>query len=144
MNQRELQHFGIPGMHWGVRKKISTGVTKVKAKSRELQEANASSQDHIQSRKLLATPIRRLSNEQLKSLNARLEMEQKLSGYKSKTSDKEKVMNLLKATATLTTTVSTIYAFTNTKLYSDIKTVVEKSFENAVIKELGKDAALVL
>lgn len=60
-----LQHFGIPGMHWG-RHKISS----INAK----REANRSDDDKTK-RELQKKKVHQMSNVELKRLNERLQLE---------------------------------------------------------------------
>jgi hypothetical protein len=56
----ELTHFGIPGMKWGVRRKRPSG---------------PSSSDHTTARSLQGKKLNELSNEELKKLTTRLQLE---------------------------------------------------------------------
>lgn len=58
-----LAHYGVKGMKWGRRKKRGSDVTP--------------SKDHRDSRLIRGKSVREMSNAELKSLNTRLELEQK-------------------------------------------------------------------
>lgn len=125
MNNHELKHFGIPGMKWGVRKsKVSSGSDNKKGKP-DLSE------DHVYTRKLLATNTKYLSNAELKALNNRLDMEQKISQYKGKTKRSEKVLNTIKGVTAAGTTIASLYALSNTQLFKDAKSAIEFSLKKA-------------
>lgn len=72
-NQKILQHYGVLGMRWGVRKGRSKG-----------------SKDYQKSRKLLKKPLRDLSNDEIKSLNTRLQLEKSARNLDSRTVSKGK------------------------------------------------------
>jgi len=57
-----LKHYGVKGMRWGVRRKRGSG--------------GRVSQDHAESRKLLKKKKMYLSNEDIKKINKRLNLEQ--------------------------------------------------------------------
>lgn len=66
MNESVLEHFGIKGMRWGVRRK------------RGKDGRVTGSPEHVQSRKLLRTKkLSQLSNDELSALNKRLQLEKK-------------------------------------------------------------------
>jgi hypothetical protein len=62
--EKALAHYGIKGMQWGVRRKRGKG--------------GRVSSDYSKSRKILGKKISEMSDNELKSLNKRLEMERKL------------------------------------------------------------------
>lgn len=59
-----IEHYGIKGMRWGVRRKRGKG--------------GRVSSDYSTSRKTLKKKVSQMSNEELRKLNKRLEMERKL------------------------------------------------------------------
>lgn len=63
-SSEELAHYGTKGMRWGVRKD---------------KKGRTQSQDYKQSRSLLRKRVSELSNEDLKKLNSRLQLERTLS-----------------------------------------------------------------
>lgn len=62
--EKALAHYGIKGMKWGVRRKRGKG--------------GRVSSDYSTSRKILKKKISEMSDDELRKLNKRLEMEQKL------------------------------------------------------------------
>ena len=125
MNDHELKHFGIPGMKWGVRRsKISSGRDSEKGRL-DLSD------DHVYTRKLLSTNMKYLSNAELKALNNRLDMEQKISQYKGKTKKSEKILNTIKGVTAAGTALASLYALSNTQLFKDAKSAIEFSLKKA-------------
>lgn len=62
----ELVHYGVKGMHWGVRKTSS-------------KPAYKQSSDHKTTRALMQKPVSSLSNQELQVINNRLGLEQRMS-----------------------------------------------------------------
>lgn len=58
----ELTHFGIPGMKWGIRRKRPSG-------------PDTSSEDHRTASSLKKKKLSEMSNEELKKLTTRLQLE---------------------------------------------------------------------
>jgi hypothetical protein len=69
-----LKHVGVKGMRWGVRRKRS----------------RKASSDYTSSRKLAKKKVSELSNEELKKLNNRLELERKFATMNPSTTGKGK------------------------------------------------------
>jgi hypothetical protein len=73
----ELFHYGVKGMKWGVRK--SGGGVKTSRLERKLaekaDEAKTHSSDHKTAQKLRRKPLETMSNDDIKTLNKRLELE---------------------------------------------------------------------
>lgn len=63
---KDLKHFGVQGMHWGVRKTSS-------------KPAYKQSSDHKTTRALMQKPVSSLSNQELQVINNRLGLEQRMS-----------------------------------------------------------------
>lgn len=61
----ELQHYGVKGMRWGVRRPMA-----------QPQSLSRRSEDHIRARELKKKPISSMSNAELRFLNERLGLEQ--------------------------------------------------------------------
>lgn len=75
-----LQHYGIPGMHWGVRR------------SRKQIDSAPDAPEHTRARQLHSVAkthgTRKLSNKDLQDLNARLNLEQSYGNLTEKTKQK--------------------------------------------------------
>mgnify|MGYP003396379070 FL=1 len=87
----EITHIGVPGMKWGIRKRRSSG-------------PDTSSEDHRVSRTIKTKKISEMSNDELKKLTTRLQLERQLKDLDSKnTSSGQKfVKEALSAHAKLT------------------------------------------
>jgi hypothetical protein len=67
-----LEHYGIPGMHWGHHK--SRSIKPRKISRREMVERE-SSEDAIKKNQLRKKKLHELTNEELKALNTRMQLE---------------------------------------------------------------------
>lgn len=107
-----LAHYGVKGMHWGVRR-ASTGPSAGGRPS-----ARKVAADHKKVEKLRGKHPSELTNKQLKELNDRLNLEQNFNRLNPKTVDKghAKVKELIG----LGTTAITAYAIVKSPLVKDI------------------------
>ena len=86
-----LAHYGVKGMKWGVRKKASDAVDKVKERSAEKKTNRSSpnSSDHERASSLnqMAADggVKKLSNKELQDLVKRMNLERQYSDLQSKT-----------------------------------------------------------
>ena len=72
MDNNELQHYGIPGMKWGVRKDVYENTSRAASNaSNALRTASSSTKKNKKASEL--------SDEELKKVVARMELEQKYS-----------------------------------------------------------------
>lgn len=103
--KRELKHFGIPGMHWGIRKN------------------RVASSDHKISRVLKKKHVSEMSNEELQVLTKRLQLEQ---NYKTLSPNNfTKGHNFVKGTLAVGTTMASIYALAQTPLFKNVKKAIQ-------------------
>lgn len=100
---RTLEHFGIPGMRWGVRR--ARGASG---------RVSTSSEDHLTSRQLKKKKVKELSNAELKALNNRLNLERNLRDLKI--SDSQKGLEFVKTITAVGTTLAAAYALSETPL----------------------------
>ena len=80
----QLYHYGILGQKWGVRRFQNKDGTRTPAGKRR-DEASERSEDHVKSRDFKSKAPGGLSNEELKKLNERLQLEET---YKKLTAEK--------------------------------------------------------
>ena len=113
---KDLYHFGIPGMKWGIRKSTSI-VSSLKARS----EKDAST-DHIVSRQLKSKSIKKLTNSELQTLSQRLQLERSVRDLKS--SDYQRGTDFIKTATAIGTTLATAYALSRTPLAKDLARVI--------------------
>jgi hypothetical protein len=101
-----LSHSGILGMHWGQRRTTS--------KNRLRTVLAQPSADHKETRTLMNTKLKKsMTNEQLKKINTRLELEKKYSDLKPSA-----IKNGTKRMKTIVeagTTLAALYAFSQSE-----------------------------
>lgn len=108
MNEAYLMHYGVKGMKWGVRKSKSSKYSK----------------DYNESRALKRKNYKQLSNEELKTLNKRLELE---SNYKRLNPNViQRGLNVSKRILVTSGTIGGLYAIRNTPYVVDGKKAIKK------------------
>ena len=113
---KDLYHYGIPGMKWGIRKSYAA-ISSLKARS----EKDAST-DHIVSRQLKSKSIKKLTNAELQTLSQRLQLERSVRDLKS--SDYQRGTDFIKTATAIGTTLATAYALSRTPLAKDLARVI--------------------
>ena len=96
---KTLQHYGIPGMKWGVRRS--------EAQLARARGKKSWSDDAKEAKKIKKKKVNQMSNSELKKVNERVRLEQEYSRLNPKTV--KKGMNAVAKTAVATTTVLTLY-----------------------------------
>lgn len=77
-NADELYHHGVLGMRWGHRKtntSSSRGIKKKRMSNRAYQYYKSSSKDSRRAQMIKRKPVNQMSNEELKTLNYRQQLE---------------------------------------------------------------------
>jgi hypothetical protein len=121
-NKDFLEHFGIPGMRWGVHRSHGGGSSKSRKKS-----SHPASEDYTISRKLKEKGSKNLSTKELKDLTQRLQLEKQLKDLSPK--KYKKGLDVVKAITAAGTTVASLYALSKTPMAEDIKKAVTKAME---------------
>lgn len=112
--ENTLSHFGVQGMKWGVRKASE----KKNGKSKP-----APSSEYTQSRALKKRSVKTLTNAEIKALNQRMQLEKTLKELNP--SAITRGSNIAKGVLATATTISSIYALTNSPLGKSIKSAVK-------------------
>lgn len=109
----DLFHYGVPGMRWGVRKPRGQRVAAARSKKKSSVDS-----DYGHARELRRKPLKHLSNQDLKELTTRMELEGKYN--KLNPSRIKKGESAVKAMISVGTLATTAYAFKNSDLAKDI------------------------
>ena len=124
----ELFHYGVKGMKWGVR--TSGGGVKTSRLERKLAEkaaeAKTHSADHKTAQKLRRKPLETMSNDDIRMLNKRLELETNYARLMESTRKKgtiEKGLDFALGVNKKTDRVATAYN-------SPTANLVKKAFQN--------------
>jgi hypothetical protein len=127
----ELVHSGVIGMRWGRRKSGGSSSSSKKRQDSDVKKTELS--DHARARALNSKGLKNLSNDELKVLTQRMDLERKYSNINpSKVKQGHKIVKGLVAAGTMATS---IYAFKNTELGKDVyKKVAPKKFAAAAAK----------
>jgi len=113
MNTNSLQHHGILGMRWGIRRNPA-----------QLARRSPPSEDHTRSRELNKRKTNTLSNAEIRTLTERLQLEQNLKRVRPTAVNTG--MAAAKTVLAAGTTVASLYALTKTPLGKDIVNAVSK------------------
>lgn len=129
----QLYHYGIPGMRWGIRNKRESIGKKGLSKTGTEKPPVPKAEDFIKSRRAKAKGLAGLSNDELKKLNERLNLEKQYKDLtnserqKNKRLFTESVESGLKQTATTVVAAGSLYA---------VKRLIEKSMGANAAKEM--------
>jgi len=117
-----LYHFGIPGMHWGVRRQPGSSGRVSKGKvSKEVSD------DYAQAKSIKAKNYKQMSNKELKDLTSRMQLERSLRDLKS--SEYQKGLDFVKTATAMATTLATAYAISQTPLAKDIGATISRKLK---------------
>ncbi len=111
---KNLAHFGILGMKWGVRR---TDAQLGRASK------SSSSDDYQKAQELKAKGVKNLSTQELKDLTQRMQLEQQFSTLNP--TNYKKGMDVAKAILATGTTVASIYALVKTPLVQDVTKAIK-------------------
>lgn len=117
-----LQHYGVKGMKWGVRKK------------RTRKRKRSYSKDYSESRRLKKRRVSELSNEQLRTLNKRMKLEEEY-----KRLNPSAVKRGLKVAGTIAGTLGTVGA-----IYGAMNSPWFKAGQSAVMYNIRKKQGRLL
>ena len=137
MSDVYLEHFGVKGMRWGVRKKqepVSTGVAKTPMSS----DAALTSKIRTKAR---TSGMSSLSNEELFALNQRLQLERQYSALTALPATKsgmDKVNDMLKVVNTVNNVIKITQSPVGKAAISMGKTAVTSALTYSVNKYLAK------
>lgn len=115
-----LEHFGVKGMKWGVRKKRS------RQSSEDAQRHGAAKRKAVDE----------LSDKELKDLVSRMNMEQQVKRMNPSTVARGN--NMLKTTAALGGTVAGLEAFSKTKTAKTLGTALRRKFDKATTYDVSR------
>ena len=137
MSNVYLEHFGVKGMRWGVRKKqepVSTGVAKTPMSS----DAALTSKIRTKAR---TSGMSSLSNEELFALNQRLQLERQYSALTSLPATKsgmDKVNDTLKVVNTVNSVIKIAQSPVGKAAIAMGKTAVTSALTYSVNKYMSK------
>lgn len=123
----ELEHHGIKGMHWGVRRNRESGGGSAPRRGKSVS-VDAARFDKA-SKKVKTRGVSSLSNQELKALNERMNLEQnyaKLTASKSNVEKMKKGHDVVKQIVGVGTTAVTVYGLVNSPMVKDISKMLAK------------------
>jgi hypothetical protein len=102
-----LQHYGVKGMRWGVRKNGDISVTAAPRKKPPVSD------DYAETKELRTKPVTSLSNAQIRKVNERLQLERSYAELTSKQSNMAKGGKFLDKALKGAKTAQTVYGLVN-------------------------------
>lgn len=140
VSDNTLTHYGVPGMRWGVRKRSSggsssSGRTK-KKKSIADKLRKPDSEDHKVARKLQKVKLEKLSNDEIKTLTKRLDLEKKYKDLNP--TDVKRGYNLAKGALAVAGTATAIYALKDSALAKEVIIPKSRKARKAVRVAVGR------
>lgn len=125
----ELFHYGVKGMKWGVR--TSGGGVKTSRLERKLAEkaaeAKTHSSDHKTAQKLRTKPLATMSNDDIRTLNKRLELETNYARLMESTRTKGKIERGLEFALGVNRQTDRVANVYNSPTASLVKKVINKT-----------------
>lgn len=136
-----LEHFGIKGMHWGVRRKNPSGSEKIRVDAKAGRKVTATGGSrHAPSKDAIETAKNKqrakksttdaLSTQQLQQLVKRMQLEQQYAELKAKEPNKFKQgQNTVKDILSVAKTVNDVYNTINSPLGKQIQNEIAKGLK---------------
>ena len=116
-----MYHHGVKGMKWGVRKKVKNTVESLSSKHTK----NYSS-DYEETRALRRKSSKKLSNEQLKKLNKRMNLEQEYNRLSTQTTNRG--INIARNIVGTAGTIGGLYAISRSDYVKAGTKILAKKF----------------
>ena len=116
-----MYHHGVKGMKWGVRKKVKGTVKSLSSK----RTKNYSS-DYEETRMLRRKSSKKLSNEQLKKLNKRMNLEQEYNRLSTQTTNRG--INIARNIVGAAGTIGGLYAISRSDYVKAGTKILAKKF----------------
>jgi len=123
-----LQHFGILGMHWGKRKSGGSLTSSVKKKA---TSRVPSSDDHKKKMLLKSKKVHELSNDQLRELASRLQLEKQFKDLNP--NHVQKGLKIVKNVTAAGTTLASLYTFSKTPMAQATFKAIKKAVITATL-----------
>ena len=118
----ELFHYGIKGMKWGVRRKEGPdGTVSSRLKGRKTADDTPDSDDAKKVKSLRGRKVSTLSNQELKDLNKRLDLEQNYSRLTKKPSTVQKGIKYTQTGLTVVGLATAAYKLKDNDLVKAVK-----------------------
>lgn len=121
IDEDALAHYGVLGMHWGVRRSRRARVAAALSKPAHSKGVH---DDHKEVRELEKKNIKELSNADLKKLTTRLQLEQQYKNLKP--SKRKRNMAIVKGVLGIGKTASDAYNLYNSPLGQEAQRQVKK------------------
>ena len=102
----ELYHWGIKGMKWGVRRYQNKDGSLTPAGKKRYSQSSTPSEDYVRAH--TKKPVSQMSDQELRTVNNRLQMENQ---YRQLTASPSKVQKAMKKVAAATAALGTLGAF---------------------------------
>ncbi len=116
-----MYHHGVKGMKWGVRKKVKNTVKSLSSK----RTKNYSS-DYEETRTIRRKSSKKLSNEQLKKLNKRMNLEQEYNRLSTQTTNRG--INIARNIVATAGTIGGLYAISRSDYVKAGTKILAKKF----------------
>lgn len=136
-----LEHYGIKGMRWGVRrskKEISKDNAKRAKEGKEVTPSKEAKAAKAAAAKAKKHGLDALSNDELNQLNKRMNLERNYDQLMKDQSKREKGKSIVGKTLAAGATVNSVIAFSRSPVGKAIRDVVESEIRSTVMLPLPK------